>query len=189
MNEHMTHKHQTGDRITLNTAHPITHEPRTYIFQEINQEYGSRIFWKYVLLILKQWKKVKELISGARKTIAELKGEEKSTDEILKTLDGFDSTVGLIAGILPELFSWESIEELSGVLLSDHIVKIGDTEYQADERGYSSVPGDPMELFFALFFAMCVNWPKYLGPLLAADLEDLTRDSGPEQKQSEAEKD
>lgn len=171
---------QTGEKIRLSTIHPILKEPRDYTFMELNQEYGSRIFWKYVLVIVRQWPKVKESLSGIIKKIKNVKDGDSSA------LENISDIVDTIVDILPGLFGWDAIAEMSELLLSDHSVVIDDDTLTADSKGFSGASGDPVELFVALFFSMCVNWPKYFSPLLGTALNDLTRDSGPEQKQSEA---
>lgn len=175
---------QTGNDIRLSTMHYALKEPRDYVFKEINQEFGSRIFWKYVLVIVQQWPKVKDKIKGSLEKIKTLRSEGKDADGII---DNVGSVLDIFVDVLPSIFTWDAISEMAELLLADHTVEIEGEKLTADSKGFVGASGDPLELFNALFFAMCVNWPKYFSPLLGLDLKDLTRDSGPVQKQSEAE--
>jgi hypothetical protein len=171
---------QTGENLPLlQTAHFVTKEPRQYIFKELNQEYGSRLFHRYVVIIIKQWDKCKTFI----KTFLEKVESAKQNDGVSvgQLIDEFGSMGGLVSELLTSVFTWETIEEMAMYLLADHVMIDDDGEHVADSKGYTNIKGDPFELYNALFFAICQNWPKYVLPLFGAALEDLTRDSGPEQ--------
>jgi hypothetical protein len=171
---------QTGKTIALSTTHLVLKEPRDYVFMEINQEYGSRLFWMYVIVILRQWPKVKDVIKKLR---SELNDRKEDSDA---QIDLIDSVISPVVQILPEVFPWESISEMSGILLCDHSVTVDGKKYVSGTDGMSGLSGDPIELFNALFFSMCVNWPKYFSPLLGGALNVSTQGSGPEQQSNEA---
>lgn len=173
---------QTGEVIKLETIHFALKEPRTYVFKELNQEYGSRLLWKYVIAIVRQWPKIKGSLKDAIEKVKAIREEGGSIDDALEKVS---ETVDLFVEVLPVLFSWDSIAEMAGLLLSGHTVEIDGEIYTADGEGFSGTPGDPIEIFNAMFFAMCVNWPKYFSPLLGMDLKDLTRDSGQQETTAE----
>ena len=178
MSENEKRPWQTGGLLKLSTNQLLTKEPREYVFKEINQEYGSKIFWRYVIVILQQWPQIQDVIKSIKEVISKSEDETKMLDKISVILSG-------VVHVIPNIFPWESIKELSEILLADHVVEVNEDKYSASGDGFSNMPGDPFEVYNALFFAMCVNWPKYFSPLLGAALSDSIPASESEPKQNE----
>lgn len=175
---------QTGKTFEISTIHWLLKEPRDYKFRELNQRYGGRLLHQYVLIILHQWKHVKKLVDDFKDLMKKFANDEEKAISVF--MEDSDKTVGLLADILPGIFTWNAIEDMAKMLLADHEVTIDGETYKADENGFIDELGDPFAVYNALFFAICQNWPKYVLPLLGTDLDGLTRDSGPEQKSNEA---
>ena len=178
MSEDVKKAWQTGNNLKLNTNHLILKTRRDYTFKEINQEWGSRIFWKYVVVIIDQWPKVEKEVKRVIKAFT----DDDKKDE---AVDSFSETIGNLLKIIPDVLSWDNIAEMAEILLCNHEMFDGETEYKADEKGFCGAK-DPFEVLNAIFFAMCVNWPSYFSPLLGEALNDSTRDSEPEQTSKEA---
>lgn len=164
--EQKKRKWQSGEVLKLEGMNPLNGEERSYQFYELTQKYGSELFHKYVLLIVTQWGRVQDILSSE---LAENLKNKKITEQ-----------VSTIAEVLPELLSWDNIQELAEMLLSNHIVECEGEKYTAGNDGFSAM-NDPLEIYLAIFFAMCANWPKYFAPLLQTVLKDSTPDSEPEQ--------
>lgn len=169
---------QTGKTFEIKTIHLILKEPRDYRFMELNQRYGGRLLHQYVLIFIQQWKTIKSLVAEFKTLIESLGDTDKAISAFLADTD---KSIGALAETIPNVFPWAAVEDLAQHLLADHVVVIDGVEYKADHTGFIDELGDPFAVYNALFFAICQNWPKYVLPLLGADLSDLTRDSGPEQ--------
>lgn len=174
---------QTGKKIKLSANHLILQDPRDYEFNEINQEYGSRLFWQYVIIIVEQWPQVRDAIEDFKKAF------DRKENSLLegKHLDKISDVAGVISKVLPGIFPWENIKDLAGILLSGYTVTANDKKFTAGDSGFCDMSNDPFEVYNALFYSMAVNWQPYFSPLLGEALEDSTRVSEPEPKQSEAE--
>ena len=151
---------QSGEEIKITGVNPITGEELKYTFKEMNQEYGSEILHKYVLLCISQWDKLKGHMGDIAKGIK----EEENKKELL-------SQVGVLSSVFPGLFSWENIKELARLLLADHSVEYQKTLYTSGESGFNDI-NDPLQIYFSIFYAVLANWPKYINPLLQALQED-----------------
>ena len=160
---------QSGNTLDITGRNVITGEELKYTFTEMNQEYGSEILHKYVLILVHQWDKAQSAIRDIANGVKEAQ-RKKELNEQMTTL----------ASLLPELLSWEQVKELARLLLAERTLKIDDVTYTSGESGFIDY-NDPLEIYHAIFYAMLANWPKYISPLLAALLGDSTPDSEADQ--------
>ncbi|MCP4712575.1 MAG: hypothetical protein GY869_28455 [Planctomycetes bacterium] len=113
------------------------------------------------------------LIPVAQEALTDLKDGEINFDAVA------------IVKTLPELVTWEKIQELAGAMLAGAVAEIDGKENTIGETGIGEyTEGDPMEVYTAIFYAMAANYPKYIDPFLTTVAAD---DSSQDQTKTAAE--
>ncbi len=144
-------------------------EARKYAFKLMNAKTGTRLFHEYISLVVKALPLLGKFLSAS--------DEKKGKDDVdLKQISE-------LVSILPQILTWERVEELAREMLAGHKATIGGTVHEADETGFhDGITGDPLELYTAIFYAITANYPKYIDPLLTAleDEGDSSQDQGDE---------
>jgi len=137
---------------------------RKYTFNLMDAKTGTRLFHEYISLIVKALPLLGKFLSAG--------GEKKDSED-----GGNIKQISDLVAVLPQILTWERVEELAREMLAGHKATIDGTVHQADEAGFhDGITGDPLELYTAIFYAITANYPKYIDPLLMA-LEDDEGDS------------
>ncbi len=145
----------------------ILGDARKYAFKLMDAKTGTRLFHEYISLIVKALPLLGKFLTSSDKKDSDDSNLEQITD---------------LVTILPQILTWERVEELAREMLAGHKATIGGTSYEADETGFhDGVTGDPLEIYTAIFYAITANYPKYIDPLLKA-LEGDEGDSSPDQE-------
>lgn len=126
-------------------------EAREYTFNLIDALTGTKLYHKHMPVIVQALPFLKQLFQGS---------------------DGKESNIGEIAEltfVLPNLISWDCLEELAKEMLGGHVAMISGKKHTADDTGFhDGTAGDPLEIYTALYCALSANYPKYIAPLLKA---------------------
>lgn len=151
---------------------------REYTFLLLPAKEGTKLFHQYVSVVITALPTIKGFFKGENP-------EEQDAEETEEKGFNFFDFVNLVSTI----FSWETVEHLAKQLVAKaEIVKEGKT-FVVDDEGFGDyAKGDPTEVYAAIFYAVCANWPPYMDPLLEAlgeenDQGDSTQDS-PTQKET-----
>lgn len=139
----------------------ITGETRTYEFDKIPAIVGVRLIHEYGSVVLTN-------LPSIRAAFGAFTGEKTEDDSVIKLL-------GLVE-LVPKIITWPRLRELAKDLLAGGSV---DGEILDDDGMCDIFGGDPMELYAALFWALSVNYPKYIDPLLQALDTEGTDDTTP----------
>lgn len=134
---------------------------REYLFQLMSAYDGVRLFHEYLKQLFK-------LMSQA----GDLFQEDKETGSVY-----FDVSAGMT--MLKEILPWEKIEDLAKSLLKDCTIYAGGKEFKnEDPSGIGDFfQGKPRELYTALFYGLCANFPDELDPFLKALGIDVGREN------------
>lgn len=122
---------------------------RFYTFKLIDAEDGTFLLYRFGAVM-----------SEAYDTIAPLfkkffGGDEISEEEGVK--------LGQILRIIPQVFDWDTIKEISRILLPGTLVEADGEKYTANEKGFIDLVGDPLEHYLMLLYSLAANFPKYIG--------------------------
>jgi hypothetical protein len=104
----------------------------------------------------------------AKRLFANIKDDdEKDDDENLVKLRE-------IIQLLPQVFDWETVKEVSREILPGTVVADEETSATIGDDGFSPLAaGDPIEQFTTIFYCICANFPKYISFLgVALDTPD-----------------
>lgn len=135
---------------------------RTYELEKIPAIVGVRLIHEYGSVILANLDQIREAFAS----FYEKQDNENSSSDLLPLLE-----------LIPKVLTFPRLAGLARDMLAGGSV---DGE-EIDADGMCSLFGeDPFELYTALFWALTVNYPKYLGPLLEALPSD---DSIPDSKE------
>jgi hypothetical protein len=143
----MDEKKQKRVKITGKT---LTGETRTYEFEKIPAIVGVRLIHEYGSVMLSNMESIKNAFAAFHE-------DNQVGTPMLRLL-------GLV-DLVPKIITWPRLQELSRDLLAGGSVngEVLDKDGMCDLFG-----GDPFELYAAIFWALTVNYPKYLSPLLEA---------------------
>lgn len=143
-------------------------DTRRYTFNLMDAKTGTRLFHEYISLIVAALPLLGKFLSAG--------GEKKEGED-----GGSIKQISDIVSVLPQILTWDRVEELAREMLAGHETTIDGTEYKAGRDGFhDGITGDPLEIYTAIFYAITVNYPKYIDPLLMA-LEDDEGDSSQDQ--------
>lgn len=141
-------------------------EPRRYTFKLLDAETGLRIFHEFATILSASYEVIEKVSS---KFIGDVKGllaKEPFEDEDTKdNSDENDLSVKDVLEMLPKVFTWPVVKQLSVDMLAEASIDTGaDEPVKVGEDGICPLAkGDPLEQYAALFFAVCANYPKYVG--------------------------
>lgn len=169
---------QSGEVSTIEAITPLG-EDRTYTFKVLNAEFGTKIFHEHVIIIIRSWEKLEEIVKSLKDNV-KVDGDSGEIEFLL-------SNAKDVITLLPELFPWDNVRILSALLLSDHVMECEEGKFTADVTGFSDYTGDPLETYTALFYSLLANFPKYFGPLSRGILEKVASVLGTVQNPSSAE--
>ncbi len=152
-------------------------ETRLYRFNLMNAETGTEIFSKFASIIGVSFEKMKPILE-------KFTGLKFEDDEAIKEKIETDLTYVDMFSILPQVFNWETIKDLSETMLAGCQVDIDGTTVEVPGSGICPfAEGDPLEQYTALFYAVCANYPKYVS-FFGVAVEDSGRVKNTEESQA-----
>lgn len=136
-------------------------ESRSYVFKLMDAETGVMIFHRFASILSMSW----EIIEPIWKKFRSGAGDEIEESQMITFAD--------LLRLLPQVFTWDVIKELSAKMIAGAEIKRGDELETVEADGIvRGCPDDPLDHYLALFYAVCVNYPKYMSFL------GLTPESG-----------
>jgi hypothetical protein len=136
-------------------------DPRMYKFKLMDAETGIKIFYRFSTVIAASYEVIKPVLNKLSTRFFDEQADEDQRDNTNET----DNTLTLadLFRLLPQVFTWDTLIELSKEMLTGAVVTVGDDEHTIGDNGICHwSAGDPMEQFQALFYATCANYPKYV---------------------------
>lgn len=142
-------------------------EERTFEFKLLDAESGTWLLHRFGSVLSASYETLEPVITKF------FRGEEKeiSEDDNLKVID--------IIKLLPQVFDWKTVKEISAEMLPGTTVLVGDELSTIGPDGFTPLAqGDPMEQFVTLFYCICANFPKYISFLGGSlDSKDVTNEA------------
>lgn len=147
----------------------LSNEERIYTFQLMDAETGGRIYHQnaYLFPILE------EILFGEKDDEKGKKEAEEKTF-LRRLVDAVH--------MFPDVVVWDRVTDVCGAMLSNATVEIDGTVHELGESGIGEyMQGDPGEIYTALFYAACANYPKYLSLFLeiGEDSSQPTKETAP----------
>ena len=143
-------------------------DKRTYTFNLMDADTGLEVFHETVSLLMVS---MRDILPAAMPLVEQLKEKEGKEED--KEEEGFDIAKYIgIAEVLPSILKFKQVKGLAKDMLSGMTVVIDGKSTTAADNGLGEYAlGDPMEVYFALFYAICANFPKYLNMFTEDDSE------------------
>jgi hypothetical protein len=147
---------------------------RQYAFVPIQAFTGLRLFHQYVAIVIDFLPELLRRLPALQKIGKQLSGEEDGQAKL-----GVGADLISIINLIPTIFTWERIEELSKELLAGCTVEIDGKKHECDESGMcAAFAGNPVECYLAIISAIMHNWAPFFSCLpMALGLDDSTLDS------------
>jgi len=139
------------------TGKTLSGDVREYLFTKMSVKDGLRIFHEYGSILAAN-------LSYFGDVIAKLFDKDAVVEK--------EDIIGLFA-IVPKIFSWERVVDLSKCMLSSCTIQVNGKTFETDEDGMCELFGDDQgEFYVALFYAACINYKKYIYPFLELGVSD-----------------
>jgi len=154
----------------------LTGEEHLYEFEILSAKAGVRLAHQYGSLVSTAYPLIKDsltkMIDGDEGNSAD-QVETPTNAEAVGQARDLRAAADLLT-IIPQVFTWDRVENLAKRLMANG--KIDDIEL--DEDGFCDLfQTDLLEFYTALFYAIVLNYPKYLLPFLEEGDSDSTQDS------------
>lgn len=156
-------------------------EEREYTFQIMNASDGLEVFHNTVSGLMELTNDFISVVPSLQKIVSNSKERKKLgelTDDELTDL--LSPELFEVVRLIPKILTWDKITYLAENILSGCEVNIDGEMYTTPENGIGEYTiGDPLELYTALLYGVCANYPKYVQGITDPDQK---KDSPQEQK-------
>jgi hypothetical protein len=126
-------------------------DKRAYDFKLLDAESGTWLLHRFGAVVSTSYEiispVVKRIFSGEK-----VEGDEESDVKLMEIIQ-----------LLPQVFDWETVKEVSREILPGTVVADEETSATIGDDGFSPLAaGDPLEQFTTIFYCICANFPKYI---------------------------
>jgi hypothetical protein len=152
----------TEKKTVLIEGKTIFGETRKYKFTLLDAKTGLEIFHEYASILITG---SQEIIPALTRAInSEIDG---GVDDLMSVITKSKSLE--LIRLVPSILTMDRIQHLAKTMLTDCEVTVDNEVQTIDGDGLAPyMIGDPLELYTAIFYAVCANYPKYVAPFLGA---------------------